>query len=610
MQKIVVDSSVVVDGRITKLIEEGKIEKTKIVVPEPVVAELEFQANQGRETGHSGLQELQALRRLADEGKIELEYTGERPSLEKIKLAPGGEIDAMIRDFARKLDATLLTSDKVQAEVARAYGIETIYLEPEKAVAKELSIMKFFTPDTMSLHLKEGVPPIAKRGKPGQVKFVKLRDQSCAADEIVGIAREIIEETRKASFKDSFIEIERKGATVIQLGDMRIAIARPPFSDGYEITAVRPVAKITLNDYTLSPKLKQRLKERAEGILVAGPPGGGKTTFSSALAEFYKEKGCIIKTMEQPRDLMVSDEVTQYRALEGSMEKTAEILLLVRPDYTIFDEMRKTSDFQVYADMRLAGIGMVGVVHCAEAIDAVQRLIGRVELGMIPSIVDTIIFIKDGGVGKVYEIVQSVRVPTGMYEEDLARPLIEVRDFETGKVEYEIYTFGEEVVVMPVGRARRVAAPVTKLAADRVLQEIRKYTRDAHVEIEMPSESRAIIWADDRTIPRILGKRGKTIEKIEDSLGISIDVRAFEERGPKIKPEVPAELQRTDKHIIFSLGEGMAGKSVEVYVEDEYLFTATAGRAGDVRISKKSNIAERLLTAIDVGEKIKIVSAE
>ena len=78
------------------------------------------------------------------------------------------------------------------------------------------------------------------------------------------------------------------------------------------------------------------------------------------------------------------------------MEKTADVLLLVRPDYTIYDEVRKTRDFEIFADMRLAGVGMIGVVHANRAIDAVQRLIGRVELGVIPQVVDTVIFIDKG----------------------------------------------------------------------------------------------------------------------------------------------------------------------------------------------------------------------
>ena len=58
-------------------------------------------------------------------------------------------------------------------------------------------------------------------------------------------------------------------------------------------------------------------------------------------------------------------------------EKAVDILLLVRPDYTIFDEVRRAQDFEVFADMRLAGVGMVGVVHASSPLDAIQRFMGE-----------------------------------------------------------------------------------------------------------------------------------------------------------------------------------------------------------------------------------------
>ena len=56
-------------------------------------------------------------------------------------------------------------------------------------------------------------------------------------------------------------------------------------------------------------------------------------------------------------------------------------MLLVRPDFTIFDEVRKIKDFELFADLRLTGIGMIGVIHASEALDAIQRFIGKIELG-------------------------------------------------------------------------------------------------------------------------------------------------------------------------------------------------------------------------------------
>jgi ATPase len=100
--------------------------------------------------------------------------------------------------------------------------------------------------------------------------------------------------------------------------------------------------------------------------------------------------------------------------------------------------------------MRLAGVGLVGVTHSSKAIDAIQRLVGRVELGIIPHVVDTVIYIKAGRVEKVYELKMTVKVPYGMTESDLSRPVIQILDFETSRPEYEMYSYGEEVVVIPV----------------------------------------------------------------------------------------------------------------------------------------------------------------
>ncbi len=390
---------------------------------------------------------------MADRGEILLEFYGERPDLWQIRRARAGEIDNMVREVAQTLSATLITGDQVQRDIAIAKGIDVIYLTTKKEVRHRLE--DFFDETTMSVHLKAGIRPLAKKGRPGEWRLVPIRDEPLTDVELEEIADDIVERARRDP--ESFIELDEPGATVVQLRNYRIVIAKPPFSDRIEITAVRPITKLSIEDYELSEKLLERLRDKAAGILIAGAPGEGKTTFAQALAEWYASMGRIVKTMEKPRDLQVSEEITQYTALKGgSMELTGDILLLVRPDYTIFDEMRKTSDFKIYSDLRLAGgVGMIGVVHATKPIDAIQRFIGRVELGMIPQIVDTVIFIKAGRVAKVLTLEYLVKVPSGMKEEDLARPVIEVRDFETGELEYEIYTYGEEVSVVPVKKEEK-----------------------------------------------------------------------------------------------------------------------------------------------------------
>ena len=594
------DTSIIIDGKISKMIESGEVKDCQIIIPLAALDELQAQASTNREPGFIGLAEIKKIRELCDGKGVTIKFVGERPSMEEIRLARHGRIDALIKDVAKREDGTLVTADYVQALVAEAEGVKTMHISsPTKTT--DLSFEKFLDNETMSVHLKEDVQPMAKRGKPGAFQLVKLRDEKCSYSELMQIVREVSDAARVNGVGS--MEISRNGAMVVQLGRYRIAITRPPFSESLEITIVRPIVRLILDDYHVSKRLMERLRDKAEGIMIAGPPGSGKSTLASSLADFYTLQNRIVKTFESPRDLQVSDEVTQYAPLEGSFEKAAEILLLVRPDYTIFDEVRKGDDFAVFADMRLAGVGMVGVVHASSPLDAVQRFIGRVDLGMIPHILDTIIFVKGGEIKKVYELGLTVRVPTGMTEQDLARPVIDVRDFETGKLEYEIYTFGEENVVVPISKESEHDG-VKRLAEGRILELVRRFDRGA--EVEIVSKDKAVVKVDKNAIPLLIGRGGATVNELERMLGIKIDVE------PKLKSmgkDVDFDVSEAGNSVNIMLSDKTIGKSVDVYVDDEYLFSAVVGKKARIKVSKSSDAGKKLIGAMIAGRQIKVLTA-
>ena len=230
--KIVPDTSVIVDGRITALVDAGELEGFTVIIPEPVVAELEYQANAGHESGISGLDEIVQLQHFHKMGKIILHFSGDRPTFDQTERA--GEIDALIRRISEESGAVLYTSDRLQAHIASAKGLQTHYIRPEQETGA-LAIKTYFDDDVMSIHLREGCIPSAKRGKPGNFSITSLGHKRLQERDLETLSREIIEAAKRD--KNSFIEIERKGVSVVQLEAMRVVIARPPFSDRFEITA-------------------------------------------------------------------------------------------------------------------------------------------------------------------------------------------------------------------------------------------------------------------------------------------------------------------------------------------------------------------------------------
>jgi ATPase len=274
----------------------------------------------------------------------------------------------------------------------------------------------------------------------------------------------------------------------------------------------------------------------------------------------------------------------------------------VRPDYTIFDEVRRTKDFMIFADMRLAGVGMVGVVHASEAVNAIQRFIGRVELGMIPHVIDTIIFIQYGEVKNVFTLKLTVKVPTGMVEADLARPVVEVHDFETDNLQFEIYTFGEENIIIPVSETEPMTTGAQKLAEERILQELKRF--DPEAEVKLVSQNRAIVRVDNEIVPILIGKKGVTITKLEQKLGIKLDVEPL---APSTGKEVRYEIKEVGNRLDITFEHDLTGKVANVYVGDEYLFSATVGKQSQIRVSKKSDLGKNLLRGLVSKQRIRVL---
>jgi ATPase len=375
----------------------------------------------------------------------------------------------MLRAVAIEHGATFLTSDYVQAEVARAKGLEVIYLKSEMVnTFAPLMVDEFFDENTFAVYLKERVAPCARKGTIKESRLVQIREAPASEYELRALAQECLERAKR--HPDGFVEVEMPGVTVSQIGSMRITTTRPPFSDGIEITIVRPTREVSFESYNFAAALKDRLKEGAGGMLIIGIPGSGKSTLEQNIATYLAGQNFIVKTIESPRDLMVPDSITQYTALDGSIAATGEVLTLLRPDYVIFDEMRRSEELAVFADLRLSGIKVIGGLHAKSAPDAMIRLASLVDLNLIPQIVATMVFVKAGDISEIYNVSMGFGVPKVLEQigDPQVRPIVRLTNIITQETAAEAFRYEGEVMVTPatgLPKVPPVVVPNAKVAS-------------------------------------------------------------------------------------------------------------------------------------------------
>ena len=191
----------------------------------------------------------------------------------------------------------------------------------------------------------------------------------------------------------------------------------------------------------------------------------------------------------------------------------------------------------------------------------------------------------------------TVKVPTGMVEADLARPVVEVRDFETGRLEYEIYSYGEETVVIPIDKEIKTS-PIKDLAIKKIEEEFSKYSSE--MEVELVADNKAVIYVPYHEIAKIIGKQGKNIEQIEKEIGINIDIRELQGKTTSLKYNV----EETSKYITFYIDK--SNHPVDIFINDQFLFSATSSKKGEINIHRKSKLGNGVLSALHSKGKIEI----
>jgi ATPase len=246
---------------------------------------------------------------------------------------------------------------------------------------------------------------------------------------------------------------------------------------------------------------------------------------------------------------------------------------------------------------------------------------------VLPQIVNTIIFVDKGEITNVYDVGFTIKVPEGMSSEINLRPVTMVSDYETGELLFEIFKYDSETIVMPVMKPITVAAPLKppvmqkeaaetsawKISERDIQREIGRYT-EGFVDVHMLSDTKAVVYIEDKDVPAAIGKGGKNIAGIVNKVGIGIDIRPRSELEKQPAPPQPEEeLQlgggvkiRMDKKQLAIICPEQAGKIVDVFAGKEYLFTATVNDTGEIHLAKNSSIAQEMIKRYNEGDTIRL----
>ncbi|HUW86610.1 MAG TPA: ATPase, partial [Methanoregula sp.] len=156
--------------------------------------------------------------------------------------------------------------------------------------------------------------------------------------------------------------------------------------------------------------------------------------------------------------------------------------------------------------------------------------------------------------------------------------------------------------------------PGWKLMEKDIQREIGRYT-EGFVDVQMISDSKAIVYIDDKDVPAAIGKGGKNVSAIVNKIGIGIDIkpRSEFERQQMQPQKSDIELNLgggikilTDKKQLTIVAPEQSGKIVDVFAGKEYLFTATVNEMGEIHLAKNSSIAQEMIRRHQNSETIKL----
>lgn len=164
----------------------------------------------------------------------------------------------------------------------------------------------------------------------------------------------------------------------------------------------------------------------------------------------------------------------------------------------------------------------------------------------------------------------------------------------------EIYTYGEQTIVIDVNNIQntetKTKTPIEEIAEKQIKRELKKFLPGVKIEVNVISDDRVKVSIPKEYRPKIIGRGGKRIDEIEKKIGIHITLDSKEETQPQI---IEVKPQVTRKGINLYFPKDTIGQSFDITTENEYLFTATVGKGGTIKLRADLDLTDELLRHIN-----------
>jgi ATPase len=205
-----------------------------------------------------------------------------------------------------------------------------------------------------------------------------------------------------------------------------------------------------------------------------------------------------------------------------------------------------------------------------------------------------------------------------MFEQDLARPVVVVEDMRSGEARYEMYTYGDQLVVMPIetpgagggrrgGGTRGVTA--RKQMSEQDVADALQALVAGPLDVEMPFPGRARVYVEPEDASAIIGRGGRTVKDLERELGVRIDV--ISDRGGSGSTSgggrqsiVDFSTRETKNNVTLYVPSRYQGRLADVLVDGRPVGSARVTKRGAIRFAKRSRPGKAILSGMDSGADI------